>query len=235
MSRLAGLAEGSLDQPRLPAPTLQGKRAVLVDRKQMSTSPLMIAVKGVSDSDPDLLPLEVGNFIFGADFTSRLMQVLRAENGWTYGAYSGFNQLFSPQAEAGVFSLYTFPSVEFASLAIQKALAMLEEYVQAGLSEDDFHEAIEALSNRYAFEVDTVEKRLNLKLREILTGHLYDSPESYRGKLGALTREQVNSVILRRTLLSDWAVSVVGDAETLLPVLNSLPGIESVEVLDIQP
>ena len=43
-----------------------------------------------------MLALETGNFVFGEDFTSRLMQVLRNENGWTYGVYSGFNQLMGP-------------------------------------------------------------------------------------------------------------------------------------------
>jgi zinc protease len=234
-SKLDSIPRGALDGPRLPAPSFKGRRAAIVEREGMSTVPLYVAVPGVGDGDAELPALEVGNFVFGADFTSRLVQVLRAQNGWTYGAYSSYVQLIPAQADGSLFSLYTYPSAEFAGRAIPKALQMLDEYASAGVTADEFAAARDALANRYPFEVDTAEKRLALRIREALNGRAYDTPEQYRQRLAALTREALNDAIARRTRTADAVIVAVGDAETLKPVLAALPFVESVEVLDVQP
>lgn len=234
-SKLDSVPQGAVDAPAVPTPSLQGRRAMIVERKGMSTIPLFIAVNGVGEQDADLMALRVGNFVFGADFTSRLMQILRAENGWTYGAYSGFSQILQGKKEPGLFSLYTFPSAEFAALAIPKALSLLEEYSQAGVTEAEFEDARGALGLRYAFELDTAEKRLDLRMREVLNGHPNLSPEQYRAGLTSLRLEGVNRTISQKVKTEDLAIVAVGDPMILKPILSSLPGVESVEVIDVEP
>ena len=217
--------------PCLPSPSLRGRRATVVDRKEMATTPLFIAIAGVADSDPDLLALEVGNHVFGEDFTSRLMQVLRAENGWTYGAYSAFDQLIAPKAEPALFSIYTFPSTQYFAEAVRRSLELLERYAQTGITASDLRAARSALGNRYPFALDTAEKRLSARLREHLTGRKFRSWPQYRTELDALRLEQVNEAITRRTVLSPLAISAVGNADQLKSVLTPL--VESVDIVDI--
>jgi zinc protease len=232
---LEGLGSGPADARAAPHPRLRGRQAILVPRPGLSTTPLYVAVPGVGDGDPDLPALEVGNFVFGADFTSRLSQVLRGENGWTYGAYSDYWQLLPPQSSPALFSLYTYPSAEHAALAIPRALAMLEEYGARGVTAEEFAAARSALTNRYAFEVDTAEKRLAHRLRERLGGRPFDSVDAYRARLGALTPDALNRTVAERTPVQDALIVAVGDPEALEPVLRALPGVENLARMDVEP
>lgn len=226
---------GRLDAPALPAPVLTGRRAIVVDRKGMGTSPLFIAAPGVRDGDADRPALELANFVFGSDFTSRLVQVLRVENGWTYGAYSGFEQLIGPKRDAGLFSLYTYPAAEHFAKAAPKALELLQTYVDEGVTDDEFKDARDSLSNSYPFETDTVEKRLTLKLRAQLTDRSYVDLAQYRKLLAGLTKTQVNALVGERTKLDHLGIVAVGEASALVPVLSALPGVVSVDVVDVKP
>jgi len=233
--KLDAIPRGEADARPIPEPALAGRRAAIVDRPGNETVPLFIAVPGAGDGDPELAPLEVGNFVFGADFTSRLIQVLRVQNGWTYGAYSGYDQAMGPKREAGLFSLYTYPSVEFADRAIPEALRLLDEYVAGGVTSDELDSARSALGSRYPFELDTAEKRLAARLRGALTGREIRDTASYRELLASLSREVVNAAVASRTRTHSMAIVAVGDASTLRPILAGLPLVESVEVLDVQP
>jgi zinc protease len=232
-SKIASLPAGVKVNQVFPVSGFKKRQAVLVERDEMSTVPLFFAIPGVSDSDPDMMALEVGNFIFGDDFTARLMQVLRNQNGWTYGAYSGFAQLLGPKKQAGLFSVYLFPSAEFVGKAAPKTLELLENYAKDGLNEQEFEFAREALSSRYPFRLDSPEKRLTLKLREIITGRKFLGPEEYRKQLSCLERRQVNDTIAKRTSTENLIVSAAGNEMTLEPVLAGLPRFEGVQKVEL--
>jgi zinc protease len=231
--RLNTLPSGKRTEQGFPVSVFQNRKTVLIERDEMSTVPLFFAIPGVSDSDPEMLALEVGNFIFGDDFTARLMQVLRNQNGWTYGAYSGFAQLLGPKKQAGLFSVYLFPSAEFVEKAAPKTLELLENYAQNGLNEQEFEFAREALFSRYPFRLDSPEKRLTLKLREIVTGRKFLQPSEYRKQLSCLERKQVNDTIAKRTSTRNMIVSAAGDVSKLEPVFAGLSGFEGVQKIEL--
>lgn len=239
LNHLNTLPPGNGLFPRLPASTLSQPKALIVDRRGMATVPVFIAVPGVGESDQDLWELEMGNFIFGGDFNSRLMQVLRVQNGWTYGAFSGFDQVLAPHMDPGLFSIRLAPSVSFASLAIPRAVALLEEYIHEGLTAAEFTQARESLGNGADFLQDTAQKRLDLRLREALQGRPWLDPPHYREMMAGFDLASLNRVIRQRTALSSILLVAVGDAEALRPVLGALPLLQgvpnAVEVIDILP
>jgi zinc protease len=234
-SKLVSLPHGKLNAPTLPAPVFKGIQAVIVDRKDTETVPVFIVSPGVSDADPELLALETGNFIFGDDFTSRLMQVLRAQNGWTYGAFASYQQLLKPSAKAGVFSSYMFPAAEHIGLAVAKALSMFQDYASHGITADELKFATRAQVNRYPFQQDSAEKRLAQKTRKLLTGRDTLAPAEYSARIGRLGLAQVNSTIAAKTNFRDLLIAAVGDAAVLRPILEALPGVTSVRVVPINP
>ena len=235
-SRFGSLRTGRSSVSKFPQASFpKHRQGIIVDRDEMSTVPLFFAVPGAGDGDPDSIALEVGNFIFGDDFTARLMQVLRAQNGWTYGAYSGYGQLLGPKREAGLFSIYLFPSAEHIEKAAPKTLELFEEYVSRGLSEDEFRFAQEALSNRYPFRLDSAEKRLGLRIREIATGRPFLTTEQYRARLSSLDRKQVNDRIAERTSTESVIVAAAGEQQTLEAVFSKLPKMKEVETVEVIP
>ncbi len=229
------IPHGMLDTTRLPAPTFKGHQAVIVDRKGLSTTPILIATSGIADNDPSALALEAGNFVFGEDFTSRLMQVLRAEHGWTYGAYSSFSQLMRPKSAPGLFSIYLFPSTEFFKDSVTTTLQMFEDYASRGVTSDEFTFAKSSMSNRYPFQFDSAEKRLVQDLRSPLTGRALLTPAQYTAQLNALDLATLNRTISVKTDTQDWLLAVVGDASVLQPILSDLSGVISVNVVQVTP
>jgi predicted Zn-dependent peptidase len=232
-SKFDPIPHGKADNPVLPAPTSTGTVAIIVPRTGLATVSTFVAIPGAADNDPDMLALEVGNQVFGADMTGRLMQDLRVEHGWTYGAYSAYDQLISRSAQPAIFSEYFYPSTEYAALALPEGLKLLSTYAQSGIEQSEFQSAISALSNGYAFLVDTADKRLDLRMRQLLTGRPYLDTQSYQAALAKLSLSGVNSAIEKHTLLNNQVIVVVGDPTVLQPILQPLA--KSVQILDIQP
>lgn len=228
------LPQGKLFSAPFPVTPLKGRHAVIVHRQDMATVPLYMAIPGVCDSDPDLLPLEVANFIFGDDFTSRLSSILRQKNGWTYGAYSRFTLLMNPKKGVIPFSLYTFPSPEHATKAIPKALELLEEFIENGITQEETQNAVSALTQGYPFELSTALKRLSFRLREKMTGRKFLRVDSYQQMLKNFKTDQINQIIKNKLSTKNVAISVVGDAKKLKPILKKLPNMKSVTVVEVK-
>ncbi len=76
-----------------PAPRQLTSRSVwLVDKKGAAQSALRLGRIGPSWPDPAYAPNEVMNTLLGGSFTSRLNDNLREQNGYAYGASSGFRR-----------------------------------------------------------------------------------------------------------------------------------------------
>ena len=233
--KLDSVPHGNLDAKPLPASVLKGRQAVIVDRKGLATVPFFVGMPGVSDADPSIVGLEAGNFVFGEDVTSRLMQVLRNQHGWTYGAYSSYSQVLNPGAQAGLFSLYIYPSTEFFKDTITTTMMMLDTYVNQGVLIDELTFAKSSLVNRYPFQLDTAEKRMDQDLRAALTGRAVLTTTQYAAQVNGLDLAQLNSTIAAKTDVQDLVIAVVGDADTLKPILTAIPGVVSVKVVQVAP
>ncbi|WP_018216889.1 M16 family metallopeptidase [Salinispora vitiensis] len=73
----------------LPAtPPLEPGPLLLVDRPESVQSSLRIALPAVPRTDPDHAALQLANLIFGGYFSSRWVENIREEKGYTYGPYS---------------------------------------------------------------------------------------------------------------------------------------------------
>lgn len=83
-----------------PAPQLTARRIYIVDKPGAAQSQIRIGWVGVPRSTPDYPTLQVLNTILGGSFTSRLNTNLRETHGYSYGAFSGFEERLA----AGTFS-----------------------------------------------------------------------------------------------------------------------------------
>lgn len=234
-SKLNTIADGASRVMPFPAWSARGRRAVIVDRKDLATASMFVAIPGVADADPARLRLEVANSAFGGDFVSRLMKVLREDNGWTYGVRSGFDIGLKSQAESGLFGIYLFPSAQFAVDALKATWSELEKYVRLGLNADEWGGAREGLERRYAFELDTTQKRLGLKMRAIRTGRPYLNPAEFAQRLATTDLTGINAEIAARHDLGNVVIAVVGDAAVLKPALKALPAFDSISIVEVTP
>jgi zinc protease len=76
-----------------PAPRSAAPSHVLVERAGSVQSAIRLGRPGIPATDPDYIPLQLANTVLGGGFSSRLMQNLREDKGYTYGARSSSSAL----------------------------------------------------------------------------------------------------------------------------------------------
>jgi len=74
-----------------PAPPLQPGPLLLVDRPGSVQSSLRVAIQAVPRSNPDYPALQLANLVFGGYFSSRLVENIREDKGYTYSPHSGID------------------------------------------------------------------------------------------------------------------------------------------------
>lgn len=216
-----------LDPTPEPNP-IQGRRVVLVDKPDRTQTQILIGSLGSLPTDPDHLPLLVGNTIFGGTFTARMTQEIRAKRGWSYGAYSNL----TVDRRRQDFSLWTFPKSEDATPCIQVQLQMLDALRVRGVTKKELASAKRYLIRSHAFAIDTASKRVGLKLdaslHELPAGYY----EDYRARIARVTLDQVNQALTQRIPKEDLLIVVVGTAADLQQALEAgIPGITELEVV----
>ncbi|MDQ1675474.1 MAG: zinc protease, partial [Actinomycetota bacterium] len=80
---------GSADASALkPAPDPEPGPLLLVDRPGSVQSSLRLGLGAIGRADPQYAALQLANLVFGGYFSSRLVENIREDKGYTYGAHS---------------------------------------------------------------------------------------------------------------------------------------------------
>ncbi|WP_027342691.1 M16 family metallopeptidase [Hamadaea tsunoensis] len=86
--RLGGWAGAGSPVELPPTPALVAGPLVLADRKDSVQSSLRIALPAVSRKHPEHAALQLANLVFGGYFSSRWVENIREDKGYTYGPHS---------------------------------------------------------------------------------------------------------------------------------------------------
>jgi predicted Zn-dependent peptidase len=108
-------------------------KIVFVDRADAPQAVVELIKPSVAANDPRYAPLYRANIALGGSFTSRLMQDLREEHGWTYGAGSRVGA----DRGIGMFSAFGSFITEKCVDALGATLIDLDKIAHAGLTEDE--------------------------------------------------------------------------------------------------
>lgn len=230
---IQGAFRSTLSASVLPSYSIQGTRAIIVPKPGIASDPFHLHFNGVHESHPDRLKLEIGNFAFGLDFTSRLSQVIRGKRGWTYGIYSGFRQLLGAKREAVPFSVSSSPASSFTVDAIAETLKLYRSYVKKGITPGEFRYAVKAQQNAYVFTTENGDRKLHHHLVEHLTGRKFLSAKSYHARLDRMKRAQVNEAIATHHSTESYQLIVVGDPDKLHRKLKATKLFDRIEVVDV--
>ncbi len=204
-----------------PLPVVRGGDVLLVHRAGAVQSQIRLAGRGIVRTDPRYPALQIANLVFGGFFSSRLVENIREDKGYTYSARS--HPEFTPEGATLLVDADTASAVTAAAL-----LETRYELGRLGLVPPTESEVDTA--RRYAigslltatssqgglasFLVNLAGLGLGL---EWFTGH----PD----RLAAVTVEEVAAAALEFFAPSAFTGVLVGDAELLAPQLRSLGGV----------
>ncbi|AGM03732.1 pitrilysin family protein [Amycolatopsis keratiniphila] len=204
---------------RLPAlPELTGGNVLLVPRAGAVQSQIRLSAQTVSRTDPRYPALQLANLVYGGYFSSRLVENIREDKGYTYSAHSGFE--FTDQTAV--------VNVDADTATDATAAALMEtryELARLGLVPPTAEEVESVRQYAIGSLVTAASSQGGLAAQlsalaatglgvEWLAGH----PE----RLAAVTAEDVANAALEFFAPKRFTGVVVGDADVLAPKLTAL-------------
>jgi zinc protease len=193
----------------LPPPAPRERKVLIIDMPQTVQTQIVIGQTGIQRKHPDFLALNVANQIFGGSFNSRLNMKMRAKEGLTYDAGSGFEA----QRQAGSFRVSTFTRTEKTAEAVRMIVDLLNEFKENPASDEEFADAKAFLHGSFALATETSGQVADRVLSAALHDLGDDYWTGYRARLEALTIEQVRSAVNRFLEPDKLAIIAVGNAK----------------------
>ncbi len=214
-----GKWKGSAAAPK-PPPDPKPRAALslaFVDMPGAPQSVVRIARAVMAKGDSDEAAMVVMNAVLGGTFSSRINLKLREENGWTYGAFSGFDA----RAGKGPFVVTTDVQADHTADTVVELLALMDAMKTAGATDDELLAAKDGYSK-------SLPSLLGLPVVQVAAAaelFAYELPLMYHAqlldKVKAVTADDVKRVAARTLVKEDFVFVVVGDKASCAPKLTS--------------
>ncbi|RJQ69099.1 insulinase family protein [Pseudonocardiaceae bacterium YIM PH 21723] len=208
---------------RLPAlPVVSGGDLLLVHRPGAVQSQLRLSAQAIPRTDPRYPALQLANLVFGGYFSSRLVENIREDKGYTYSTNSSFE--FTPGNATLLIDADTASEVTAAALLEARyelgRLALVPPTEQEVDSARQY--AIGSLLITTSSQSGLASTLLAFAGVDIDPQWLREHPD----RLRAVTTEQVAAAALEFFAPVNFTGVVVGDADLLTPSLSALGGVQ---------
>ena len=218
-------------RPALPAPRMErGRRVQIVHKPERAQTVLVMGALSRKTGDPRGASLVVADSAFGGMFTSRLTHEIRTLRGWSYSVSS--DVVFARQK--GAWRMSSHPAVGDLQACASRQLELYEDWLSAGLTLEEVERAKGYLLGSRAFDEDTAAKRMGIALEGQVLDRPRDAALRFRERVAAVSVQSANEAVRATLRPDDLAIVAVGDARLLEPVLQKLPGVVALDVVDAQ-
>lgn len=146
--RLSGALRAGERAPALPEPTVKAETQRIAFPSTQAH--LFVGMPLIRRDDPDYFELLVANHILGGQsFNSRLFQDLRTRQGLAYSVFS----VLQPLAVDGPFVAGMQTAAAQADHAERELLAAIDDWLENGVTEDEFAAAVDNLVNGFPLTI----------------------------------------------------------------------------------
>lgn len=175
-----------------PAQKVNGRESIVTIKDKASTTLMIGETTQLKKSDPEYLPLHVANYILGGNFSARLMQKVRDDEGLTYGIYSFHTgDIYSDGALyiQGAFN----PALLEKGLESTKNLVL--KWIKDGVTAEELANKKSTIIGQFKVQLSTTTGIANQVLSFVQRGFDADFIDKYPKLVEALTLDQVNNAI----------------------------------------
>ena len=203
---------GTVQAAAFPAPPARARRtAYIVDRPGSAQSNIVIANPGITRTHPDYFPLLLMHTVLGANASSRLFMNLREEKGYTYGAYTNLDA----RREAGTFRATAEVRTPVTGASLKEFFHEFARIRDELVSEQEAQDAKAYLTGIFPIRLETldglVDQLIQIKMFDLPDDYL----QTYRERVQAVTRADVQRAARAYVTPDTAAVVVVGDAAAI--------------------
>ncbi|BFU42482.1 pitrilysin family protein [Krasilnikovia sp. MM14-A1004] len=210
----------------IPAvPALEPGPLVLVDRPGSVQSSLRMALPAVPRTHPDSAALQLANLIFGGYFSSRWVENIREDKGYTYGPHTSIEHFVAGSALIVAAEVAT----EVTGPAMLETLYELGRIASLPPGEEELEQARRYALGTLRLGMSTQAGLAGLASMYASFGLRLDYLREHSAALAAATREQVAEVASRYLAPSLAVTVVLGDADKVEAPLAALTPVERSE------
>lgn len=190
------------------APTAIFKPGIYHVEKDIPQGKVFIGLRGVKRDDPDYFPLMVLNDILGGGgFTSRITKRVRSDEGLAYSAGSRFSpEVWYPGEWRAVFQSKN-PTVALATKIIMEEV---EKARTAPMTDEELQTSISQYIETFPRTFESKAGTLNVFVGDEWTNRPADYWQTYRDRIKAVTKEDLQRVAQKYLDPKNMAIFVVG-------------------------
>ncbi len=221
--------KGTAAAPATMAPQASnGRRIIIIDKPDAVQTQYRIMQVAIPRNDPDYIPLQVANQIFGGSFNSRLNMKLRANEGLTYGASSALESM----RQTGVFAARSFSRTDKTATAVKMMADLLADYREHPVTEAELNSAKAYLAGSFVLGIETPAQVAQRVLSLAVNGLPPDYWNTYRDKILATTADQVTAAVQRHLTPANMDIVAVGNASQFSKDLGALGTVDVIPLAD---
>ena len=203
---LSGLPAGEKAAALPEVKPLQKAEKIVIDYPSTQTH-IFVGQSGIKRGDDDYFTLYVANHPFGGSgFASRLVEVIREDNGLAYSVYS----YFTPLRETGLFVMGMQTKTEQTAQALELLDQELRKYVADGPEVEELAESISNITGSFPLKIDSNSKLLGY----LAMIGFYELPIDYLDhfidNIKAVDVDTINEALKRRIHPDRMVTVVVG-------------------------
>jgi len=212
--------------PAIPS-AISGQHIWLIDKPDAVQTQIRVGKLGVRRADPELIPLQVTNRIFGGGYNSRLNTEVRVKKGLTYGAFSSF----TPRRFAGVFTAGTFTRTAATVEATKLVVDLMAKISTGDITPRELDFARDFLSGVYPIETETAEQVAD----RVLTAAAFELPADYNNtypeRVRSVSLNDAKAIAERFFTTKDLDIVLVGNVSQFRdPLKKEFPGAQFTEI-----
>jgi DNA-directed RNA polymerase len=218
-ARLGGWKPKGIISAPLTAPEpLSGRKALIIEKPDATQTFFRFGGIGLAYANPDRVPVEVVNTLFGGRFTSMLNRALRIDSGLTYGAKSEFLARRVP----GAFAIGSYTPGDKTGQAMKIAMNVLEQLHRDGITAEQLDSAKTYIKGLAALRFETNDQLAETLCDLELYGLDRTDIDTYFARIDALTVTDAKRIIERYFPLKDLAFVFIGQPAAIKAVAETL-------------
>ena len=217
---------GGKDVELPPAPPLQPGPLTLVDRPGSVQSSLRLALPAVPRTHPDHAALQLANLVFGGYFSSRWVENIREDKGYTYGPHSNVEHAVAGSA----LILAAEVATEVTAPAMVETLYELGRLASLPPKQDELDQARQYALGTLQLGMSTQAGLAGLASTYAGFGLRLDYLAEHAARLAKATQDDVARAAAQYLAPAKAAAVVLGDADRIEGPLAALTSVTRVSV-----
>ena len=201
---LEGLPHGT--EPEREVPPCEPTPFVKHEMSEAVQSSIKIGVPLFSRTHPDFIPMQVLATAMGGYFGSRLMQNLREEHGYTYGAYAAMINL----DRLGYFVMSADVAGEHTEAALAEMFREVERITSEPMSEEELELVRKTIVGDVMRVFDGPFGAADVTIENIQNGEQNDYTERFLSEIATITPSRLLEVAQKYLQKNHFVVTIIG-------------------------